>query len=453
MLQLDVPVQGDWLWVSPDKPQITINITNTSTTDTTVTALLLINTDKMQPYKTLDEQSAVNAGQSISVNFEVDAEPGFYQCTAIVNDEVARTFVFGVDPQDIVSPPDYQPDFHDFWASTKHELAQVYTQYTLTEIPEKSTARRKVYLLEMHSLPDSTGEVIARAYYAEPVADGNYPAIMHFYGYDGGSNEPWCMGGDDNPDCVEIALSTRGQQINNRPPYVNPYGDYFVSGFDSEYNYYYRGAYMDCVRGVDFLCSRPKVQKLNIFAEGGSQGGAFALAAAALADDRLNAIAVAIPFMGDFPDYFQIASWPGGSARAKKEELGMSDEEMFRMLSYFDTKNLATMITCPTYMNFSLQDNVCPPHTNWAAYNNLGSTDKRYSVNPTQGHQGPPNWRNEYMTFFAAHMKETGSVNDVQIDPNENDAIYNLQGIQVKGTWDTLPKGIYIQNGEKKAKL
>ena len=75
-----------------------------------------------------------------------------------------------------------------------------------------------------------------------------------------------------NPDYAEIIVSTRGQQINNRPPYANPYGDYFISGFDSEYNYYYRGAYMDCVRAIDFLCSRPKIQQLNIFAEGGSQG-------------------------------------------------------------------------------------------------------------------------------------------------------------------------------------
>lgn len=452
-LQLDVPVQQNWLWVSPDKPRITINITNASAADAMVTARLLINTDKMQPYMTLDKQEAVRAGQTTSVMFDLDAEPGFYQCTATVNDELARSFVFGVDPQDIASPPDYQPDFHGFWSSTKSELAQVDGHYTLTEIPQKSTAKRKVYLLEMHSLPDMTGEVIARAYYAEPVAEGTYPAIVHFNGYDSGDDEPWCMGGDDNPDCVQIAVSTRGQQINNRPPYVNPYGDYFVSGFDSEYNYYYRGAYMDCVRAIDFLCSRPKVQQHNIFAVGGSQGGAFALAAAALADDRLNAIAVAIPFMSDFPDNFQIASWPGGAAIAKKNELSMSDDEMYRMLSYFDIKNLATMVTCPTYMNFSLQDNICPPHTNWAAYNNLGSTDKQYSVNPTQGHQGSPDWRSEYMAFFEAHMREPGSVDEVQTDSNPNKAIYNMQGIRVGEAWDTLPKGIYVRNGEKIAKF
>ena len=157
--------------------------------------------------------------------------------------------------------------------------------------------------------------------------------------------------------------------------------------------------------------------------------------------------------MGDFPDYFQMASWPASSANYKKNELGMTDEEMFRMLSYFDTKNLATMIKCPTYMNFSLQDNVCPPHTNWAAFNNLVSTDKQYSVNPTLGHQGPANWRNEYSSFFSAHMKEPESINIIQVQPIHDNAIYNLWGIRVEGTISTQPKGIYIQNRRKIAKF
>ena len=133
---------------------------------------------------------------------------------------------------------------------------------------------------------------------------------------------------------------------------------------------------MDAVRVIDFLGTREKVQQYNIFAEGASQGGALTLAAAALCDGRINAIAPAVPFMGDFPDYFQIAPWPANVANAKRVQLGMTEEEMYCMLSYFDTKNLATMITCPVYMDFSLQDNVCPPHTNWASYNNLKSEEK-----------------------------------------------------------------------------
>ena len=56
----------------------------------------------------------------------------------------------------------------------------------------------------------------------------------------------------------------------------------------------------------------------STFAEGASQGGALTHAAAALSDGRINAIAPAVPFMGDFPNYFQITSWPANVANAKR---------------------------------------------------------------------------------------------------------------------------------------
>ena len=40
----------------------------------------------------------------------------------------------------------------------------------------------------------------------------------------------------------------------------------------------------------------------------------------------------------------------------------MSDEEMYKFLSYLDTKNLATLVTCPVTTAMGLQDPVCPPH-------------------------------------------------------------------------------------------
>ena len=51
---------------------------------------------------------------------------------------------------------------------------------------------------------------------------------------------------------------------------------------------------------------------------GGSQGGALTIAGAAL-DNRLNAIAPAIQFMGDFPDYFKVGAWPAAVAKKQQE--------------------------------------------------------------------------------------------------------------------------------------
>ena len=81
---------------------------------------------------------------------------------------------------------------------------------------------------------------------------------------------------------------------------------------------------MDLVRAVDFVSSRPEVDTECIFAEGGSQGGAFSMAAAAL-DNRFCAIGPTIPFLSDYPDYFKTVHWPAEPVLKKQKELGMSD--------------------------------------------------------------------------------------------------------------------------------
>ena len=226
------------------------------------------------------------------------------------------------------------------------------------------------------------------------------------------------------------------------------YGDWFAYNFGNKDTYYYRGAYMDVVRSIDFICSRDKAQKDNIFMTGGSQGGAFTIAGAAL-DNRLNAIAPSIQFMGDFPDYFQVGAWPASVAKAKQNELGMDDEQMYRFLSYFDTKNLATLVTCPVITAIGLQDPICPPHTNFAPYNNLKVGDRQYVVNTECQHETPAEWYNICMDFFKAHMNAGGTdgISDTTTadDAATDGQAYNLSGMRVGNDH----KGIVIVDGKK----
>ena len=162
---------------------------------------------------------------------------------------------------------------------------------------------------------------------------------------------------------------------------------------------------MDCVRAIQFMASRPTSDMNNLYAEGQSQGGAFTYAAASLSGYTFQAIAPAIAFMGDFPDYFEITNWPAYVAR--ENQGSMTDAEMYAFLSYFDTKNLAATINCPVIACIGLQDNVCPPHTNIAPYNNLTVIDKQLVINPELMHQVSVTWYSEMMAFFADHIDNT----------------------------------------------
>jgi len=84
----------------------------------------------------------------------------------------------------------------------------------------------------------------------------------------------------------------------------------------------------------------------------------------------------------------------------------MTDDEMYAFLSYFDTKNLATRISCAVMASSGLQDGICPPHTNLAPFNNLltPEADKQYYFYPEMQHEIPGDWNSKMMKFFRERM-------------------------------------------------
>jgi cephalosporin-C deacetylase-like acetyl esterase len=146
---------------------------------------------------------------------------------------------------------------------------------------------------------------------------------------------------------------------------------------------------MDCVRAVDFLFSRPEVDTIRIVVEGSSQGGALSFVTAALNPNRIRLCVPSVPFLSDFRDYFQVAAWPANEFTAYvSSRPGATWDSVYGVLAYFDIKNLAPWIKAPVFMSIGLLDDVCPPHTNFAAYNNL-SVPREYRVYPYAGHGLP----------------------------------------------------------------
>ena len=321
--------------------------------------------------------------------FRQNLAPGFYTVTFSSSvgttevespadcpdrNEVLGRFNIGCDPEKIVSPQDKQPDFDEFWARTLAELAETDPDWKLTIIPERSNDIRRTYRVDMRSFG---GEPIS-GIYMEPVKDGKYPVFINYMGY---GSDVWYNDPSSRPEAIEFTLCVRNQALNRRPGEKD---DWVTRGLGNKDTYYYRGAFMDVIRAIDFAASREKADTSKIFAEGGSQGGAFTLVAASL-DSRIKGIAPFVPFLSDFPDYFDIASWPSTPVLEEAERLGISREDLFRTLSYFDVKNFTDRISCPVLMGFGLQDDVCPPHTNFAGYNHITSP-KSYVTFPLSGH-------------------------------------------------------------------
>ena len=414
--KLSVPVTENWVFT--DRPAITIHVENPNPVAVTADVKVRIDTDLKKTLVTIEKSVAVPASEAIDipVTTEENLEPGFYKAACFVNKKSARNFVFGINPTEIVSAPDKQEDFDEFWDDAKAQLYAIELNATLYEIPKKSSAKCKVYMVEIPSVPDGPegDPVIVRGYYLEPQDGQPHPVIMHFMGYDTMGTFVSCPSANGG-DYAEFYLSHRGQYINRAPAdkrgdglemdFTNIYGDWFAFNFGDRDGYYYRGAFMDCVQAVRFMATRETSDMENLFAEGASQGGALTYAAAALSDYPFAAIAPCVAFLGDYPDYFRIVSWPGDTAKAGAKKAGLTDEQMYAFLSYFDTKNLATRISCPVIASSNLQDGTCPPHTNLAPYNNLLSTDKEIHFYPELQHVIPSNWPSKTNAFFKAHTK------------------------------------------------
>ena len=404
------------------KPILNYHVENAEAEEIRVPVRLFIRTDKNKAV--VDIRDTITMPKYSKRDFVMmpseNLAPGFYKAQCFINGKTTRNVNFGVDPFDIVSAPDMQPDFDQFWAAGKAQLAEVNMNAKLTEITSRSSETRKVYLVEMNSVPDglSGDPVKIRGYYLEPQDGQKHPVIMHFYGYDTQNTKAKvdCPYGGTSAT-AEFYLSHRGQYLNNRPAGTNPgvaeateniYGDWFAYNFGDKDSYYYRGAFLDCVQAVRFMATRETSDMTKIFAEGSSQGGALSYACASLCSDEypFTAIAPNVAFLGDFPDYFEIVSWPAETAKSQAKKKGMTDEQMYAFLSYFDTKNLATKISAAVLASSGLKDGTCPPHTNIAPFNNLltPAENKEYIFEPNMGHDYPAGWTTKWNKFFKDRM-------------------------------------------------
>ena len=345
---------------------------------------LSVKSDFKEEVASINQPIEVAGKSEKRINFTIKkAGPGFYNGNIMLSSQnvnKVEKFSFGIDPEEVVSPPDPQPDFENYWIRARRELDAVDPQFRASKIDSLCTEKNLVYMVEMRSL----GNILIRGWYITPAAAGKYPAILKVQGYSSDQQASWGYFADD---VISFVLNIRGH--GNSRDNVNPgFPGYLQYNLPDKELYIYRGAYMDCVRAVDFLTSRPEVDASRIAVEGGSQGGALSCATAAL-DKRIIACAPDVPFLSDFRHYFKTANWPGNEfVEYVKSNPATDWEKVFYVLSYIDIKNLAPKISCPVLMQVGLIDDVCPPHINFAAYNNL-KVRKEYVVYPESGHGLP----------------------------------------------------------------
>lgn len=282
-----------------------------------------------------------------------------------------------------VPPLTREPDFDAYWERTLAESARTPLDARIEPVdyPVDGPKFYRVFYAGWR------GARIC-GWYIVPAGDGPFPVVIVYHGYSGNKGAiynllPWVAAG-----YAVVAVDTRGQTGDSTDP--GPYSSghwrgYMTAGILDPEEYYYRGAFVDCVRALDFVCSRPELDGKRIALTGISQGGGLTLAVAAL-DRRPKAAMARVPFLchyrraleiSDKEPYWEIAQYCNYYPER--------EEQVFRTLSYCDNLNLAPRITCPTLVTVGLQDLICPPSTIFGTYNHM-ECEKEILVYPFMGH-------------------------------------------------------------------
>lgn len=426
-------LDDDWTFVNTN-PANDIVITNNAKLTSDFILNIDVRNESKEPFTSLNDTLSLAPGQTTTIHHELNnPQPGFYRYYINVSDgniirnKIIRQIAYS--PDLIQYKNDSQSDFDDFWNAAKAELATVAPAYNVTFNSYYGT--HKIYNVEMKSIKGKT----IKGYLSLPDKAGKFPAIIISNGFGVTATIP-----DRTDDYVVFTYNVRGQGISTD---YSPTDNIFVNGLTDKTTYYYRECYMDAIRAVDFVCSRAEVDTTEIFAEGESQGGALTFVIGAL-DSRIRAISPRLPFMSDFPLYYkikenvnEIPEWPMDILNQYMVKYGLTDNQTFTNLSYFDIKNLAKKVTCPILMASSLQDPTCPPAINFAAYNLASSVSKQYVIFKANGH-----WSDaSFLTFKDAWYKsliENTDAGSLKYLNNENDVdIITLENeIQVKSKAD-----------------
>lgn len=292
-----------------------------------------------------------------------------------------------------------QSDFDSFWQETVAESNRQPLNPSLEELDYPISAVT-VYRLTYDGFGSGTR---VNGWYVVPKesnlldGSGKRPAIVQYHGYSGSKGRPtsylhWALQGYN-----VLAVDTRGQDGDTPDNQAYPNGSavgFMTKGINDPKTYFYRFAYIDCLRAVNFLRTQSEIGPIAL--TGGSQGGGLTLAVAALAADQNLVAAMAdVPFLCHWRRSVEVFSTgPYQELVNHWKNHPTAVENNYRTLSYFDGMNFAPRIKCPTLISVGLLDTTCPPSTGFAVYNHL-AVEKDIKVYPFNNHEGGGTWQEE----------------------------------------------------------
>lgn len=238
-----------------------------------------------------------------------------------------------------------------------------------------------------------------------------HPAALLFHGYTGDSGDWSDKLGYVAAGFTVAALDCRGQaglsqDVGN--VLGNTLHGHIIRGLDDALRGFpekllFRQIFLDTAQLAGIVMQMPDVDANRVGVAGGSQGGALTLACAAL-EPRIKRAAPLYPFLSDY-----IRVWEMDQAKDAYKELQeffrhsdpmhQRESTIFEKLGYIDIQFLAPRVQAEVLWGTALMDTICPPSTQFSAYNKLTSP-KKMVIYPDFGHEPLPGWNDQTFQFL-----------------------------------------------------
>jgi cephalosporin-C deacetylase len=213
---------------------------------------------------------------------------------------------------------------------------------------------------------------------------GKAPAVLKFHGYSGNSGDWTDSLVYAAEGFVTAAMDCRGQgglSEDSGGVKGTTKSGHIIRGLeDKSENLLFRDIFLDTVQLARIVMGFEEVDSERMTAFGRSQGGALTLACAALVP-QIKKLAPQFPFLSDYKRVWELDFETGAYLELRdffrrRDPLHEKEEDIFTKLGYIDVHHLAEKIKGSVLMAVSLRDDVCPPSTQFAAYNNINSEKK-----------------------------------------------------------------------------
>jgi len=286
-------------------------------------------------------------------------------------------------------------DFDTFWDRSLAEMRALDPQVEL--VPAEFQAG---FAECFHMYFTGTGGARVHAKLLRPKgAQKPHPAVLMFHGYGGNSGDWNEKLGYVGQGFTVAALDCRGQGglSEDRGGVTGATRNgHIIRGLDDALagapeKMLYRNIFLDTALMAQIVMQMPDVDPQRVGATGGSQGGALTVACAAL-EPRILRAAPVFPFLSDYKRV-----WEMDLAKDAYQELKdyfrqfdpthQKEDAIFEKLGYIDIQHLAPRIRGQILWSIGLQDTICPPSTQFAAYNKI-TASKSMTVYPDYGHEG-----------------------------------------------------------------